>query len=131
MTGITPSATGEMKDNNGKAIYFDSIDNSAYVTGKAEHSARASWIYIDGESFQGARADVGDAPGAPWIRIAWKSFFTSTDTWLGPEPNLGAIGFTYNLTMDPFEKYDMTFSGAVATLKRPPIAKANLSSKRH
>jgi arylsulfatase len=37
------------------------------------------------------------------------------DTWLGPELNLGAIGSTYNLTMDPFEKYDMTFNGAVAT----------------
>ena len=33
----------------------------------------------------------------------------------GPELNLGAIGSTYNLTMDPFEKYDMTFNGAVAT----------------
>lgn len=115
MAGITPPPPGEMKDNNGKAIYFDSIDNSAYVTGKAEHSARASWIYIDGETFQGARADVGDDPEAPWIRIAWKSLFTSKDTWLGPELNLGAIGSTYNLTMDPFEKYDMTFNGAVAT----------------
>jgi hypothetical protein len=26
-----------------------------------------------------------------------------------------AIGSTYNLTMDPFEKYDMTFNGAVST----------------
>ena len=26
--------------------------------------------------------------------------------------NLGAIGATYNLTMDPYEKYDMTFNGA-------------------
>src|SRR6478672_4878115 len=29
------------------------------------------------------------------------------DTWLGSEQNLGAIGAAYNLTMDPFEKYDM------------------------
>jgi arylsulfatase len=29
------------------------------------------------------------------------------------EQNLGAIGAVYNLTMDPFEKYDMTFNGAV------------------
>jgi hypothetical protein len=37
------------------------------------------------------------------------------DTWLGAEQNLGAIGAVYNLTMDPFEKYDMTFNGAVAS----------------
>ena len=41
--------------------------------------------------------------------------WTAKDTWLGPEQNLGAIGAAYNLTMDPFEKYDMTFNGAVAT----------------
>ena len=35
-----PAAKGEMEDNNGKPIYFDGIDNSAYVTGKAQHSAR-------------------------------------------------------------------------------------------
>ena len=29
--------------------------------------------------------------------------------------NLGAIGSTYNLTMDPYEKYDMMFNGAVST----------------
>ena len=37
--------------NDGKPIYFDSIDNSAYILGKAKHSARKSWIYIDGETF--------------------------------------------------------------------------------
>src|SRR5262245_41597675 len=42
---------GEWKDNAGKPIYFDSIDNSAYILGKAPHSTRRSWIYIDGESF--------------------------------------------------------------------------------
>src|SRR5580658_8016497 len=55
MAGITPPPHGEMKDNNGKPIYFDSIDNSAYILGKADHSARRSSIYIDGEVFQGAR----------------------------------------------------------------------------
>ena len=115
MVGLTPPPQGEMKDNNGKPIYFDGIDNSAYITGKTLHSARASWIYVDGETFQGARADIGDDPETPWLRIAWKILFTSKDTWLGPTLNLGAIGSTYNLTMDPFEKYDMTFNGAVAT----------------
>ena len=28
---------------------------------------------------------------------------------------MGAIGATYNLTMDPYEKYDMTFNGAAPT----------------
>ena len=41
--------------------------------------------------------------------------WTAKDTWLGPEMNLGGIGAAYNLTMDPFEKYDMTFNGAVST----------------
>src|SRR5215471_18038654 len=46
MCGITPPPMGEMMDNNGKPIYFDSMDNSAYILGKAQHSARRSWIYI-------------------------------------------------------------------------------------
>ena len=29
-----------------------------------------------------------------------------------PGENLGAIGALYNLTMDPYEKYDMIFNGA-------------------
>ena len=102
------------QDNDGKPIYFDSIDNSAYITGKARHSARTSWIYVDGESFEGARADVGDDPDNPDTHIAWKVLYTAKDTWLGPQQNLGAIGSYYNLTMDPFEKYDMTFNGAVS-----------------
>ena len=45
--------------------------------------------------------------------IAWKYLYTAKDSWLGSEANLGAIGAIYNLTMDPYEKYDMTFNGAV------------------
>jgi arylsulfatase A-like enzyme len=112
MVGLQAPTKGEMMDNNGKPIYFDGIDNSAYVTGKAKHSARDSWIYIDGESFQGMRADIDNEPD---IRIAWKYLWTSKDTWLGPDQSLGAIGSTDNLTMDPYEKYDMTFNGAVST----------------
>jgi arylsulfatase len=115
MAGITPPPHGEWVGNDGKPIYFDSIDNSAYVLGKAPHSARNSWIYIDGETFQGARADVGGDPNEPWVHIAWKYLYTAKDSWLGSEANLGAIGATYNLTMDPYEKYDMTFNGAAPT----------------
>jgi arylsulfatase len=95
-----------------KPIYFDSIDNSACILGKDQHSARKSWIYIDGEVFQGARADIGGDPKEPLVNIAWKYLYTAKDSWLGSEANLGAIGATYNLTMDPYEKYDMTFNGA-------------------
>jgi arylsulfatase A-like enzyme len=112
MVGLKSPTKGETLDDNGKPIYFDGIDNSDYVTGKAKHSARDSWIYIDGETFQGMRADIDNTPD---LRVAWKYLWTSKDTWLGPELNLGAIGSLYNLTMDPYEKYDMTFNGAVST----------------
>jgi hypothetical protein len=114
MVGLTPPPHGAWTGDDGKPIYFDSLDNSAYILGKAKHSARRSWIYIDGENFMGARADIGDDPNNPDLNIAWKYLWTAKDTWLGTEQNLGAIGAAYNLTMDPFEKYDMTFNGAVA-----------------
>jgi arylsulfatase len=115
MVGLKSPTKGETMDNNGKPIYFDGVDNSDYVMGKAEHSARDSWIYIDGENFNGVRADIGGDPDAPWLRIAWKMVYTSKDTWMGPELNMGAVPSIYNLTMDPFEKYDMTFNGATPT----------------
>jgi arylsulfatase A-like enzyme len=114
LVGIKPPPH-EWSGNDGKPIYFDSIDNSAYVLGKSEHSARDSWVYIDGENFMGMRADIGADPDRPWLKIAWKYLYTAKDTWLGPTQNLGSIGALYNLTMDPFEKYDMTFNGAVST----------------
>jgi len=114
MAGITPPPHGAWKDNNGKPIYFDSIDNSAYILGKAKHSARNSWVYINGEALGAVRADIGDDPDNPDLKIAWKLLFTSKDTWLGPLENSGGIGALYNLTMDPFEKYDMIFNGAMS-----------------
>ena len=111
MVGVTPPPH-EWVGNDGKPIYFDSIDNSDYILGKSPHSARRSWIYIDGETFWGARADIGGDPDEPWVNIAWKYLYTARDSWLGVNSDLGAIGATYNLTMDPYEKYDMTFNGA-------------------
>jgi hypothetical protein len=61
------------------------------------------------------RADIGGDSSNPDLRIAWKYLYTSKDTWLGPKQDLGAIGSIYCLTMDPYEKYDMTFNGAVST----------------
>ena len=114
MAGLTPPPTGEWKDNNGKPIYFDGIDNSSYVTGKSASSARNSFFYIDGEAFGGIRVDIGGYPENPDLKIAWKYLWTAKDTWLGPEQTLGGIGAVYNLTMDPYEKYDMAFNGAVS-----------------
>ena len=114
MVGLTPPPH-DWVGNDGKPIYFDSIDNSAYILGKAQHSARKSWVYIDGENFYGARADIGGDPKEPWVNIAWKYLYTAKDSWLGATADLGSIGATYNLTMDPFEKYDMTFNGAAPT----------------
>jgi arylsulfatase len=115
MVGLTPPPHGAWVGNDGKPIYFDSIDNSAYILGQAKHSARKSWVYINGENFGGVRADIGDDPDNPDVNIAWKYMVTAKDTWLGPQLNLGGIGAVYNLTLDPYEKYDMTFNGAVAT----------------
>ncbi|OGT37105.1 MAG: hypothetical protein A3F11_11035 [Gammaproteobacteria bacterium RIFCSPHIGHO2_12_FULL_37_14] len=111
MVGLNPPPH-DWVGNDSKGIYFDSIDNSAYVLGKAQHSARTSWVYIDGETFQGVRGDVRGDPKEPWINIAWKYLYTAKDSWLGAQANLGAIGALYNLTMDPYEKYDMIFNGA-------------------
>jgi arylsulfatase len=63
----------------------------------------------------GARADIGGDPNNADLNIAWKYLWTAKDTWLGSDQNLGAIGALYNLTMDSFEKYDMTFNGAVTS----------------
>jgi arylsulfatase A-like enzyme len=111
MVGLTPPPH-DWVGNDGKGIYFDSIDNSAYILGKAPHSARTTWIYIDGENFNGARADIGGDPSEPWVHMAWKYITTAKDSWLGPVTDLGAIGALYSLTMDPYEKYDMIFNGA-------------------
>jgi arylsulfatase A-like enzyme len=112
MAGVTPPPTGEMKDNNGKPIYFDSIDNSSYILGKSPHSARRSWVYINGEYLNAIRVDMAGDADEPWLNIAWKFVWTAKDSWLGPTQSLGSIPAVYNLTMDPFERYDMVFNGA-------------------
>src|SRR4029078_11997499 len=99
MVGLTPPAKGEIKDNTGKPIYFDGIDNTAYVTGKAKPSARNGWIYIDGETFGGARADIALDPKAPDVKMAWKMLYTSKDTWMGSTVNVGGHASIYTLSM--------------------------------
>lgn len=112
MVGLTPPPHGEWKDNNGKPMYFDSIDNSAYILGKSPHSARKSWVYINGEYLHAIRVDMGGDEKEPWLNIAWKFIWTAKDSWLGPNQDLGSIPAVYNLSMDPYEKYDMIFNGA-------------------
>jgi len=112
MAGITPPPHGEMKDNNGKPIYFDSIDNSAYILGKQKHSARTSWVYINGEYLNAVRVDMSGDLNNLDLNIAWKFVWTAKDSWLGPSQSLGSVPALYNLTMDPFERYDMIFNGA-------------------
>jgi arylsulfatase len=115
MVGIAPPPRGEWQDNNGKPIYFDSIDNSAYILGKAKHSARNTWIFIREEAFEAVRVDIGGDPSNDDVNIAWKYNFSAKDTWLGPGLNLGSTGALFCLTMDPYEKYDMLFNGAMST----------------
>jgi arylsulfatase len=61
------------------------------------------------------RTDIGGDPKEPWVNIAWKFVWTAKDTWLGPNEDTGSIPAVYNLTMDPYEKYDMIFNGAAPT----------------
>jgi hypothetical protein len=58
--------------------------------------------------FSAVRGDIGGDPENPDLSIAWKYTYTAKDTCLGPQQFLGSIGAIYNLTMDPYEKYDMT-----------------------
>jgi hypothetical protein len=119
MVGLTPPPH-DWVGNDGKPIYFDSIDNSAYILGQAQHSARNSWIYIDGEIFEGARADIGGDPNNPALHIAWKFLYTAKDSWLGATANLGSIGALYNLTMAP-GKYAGEDNGWALSLIYPVI----------
>ena len=103
LAGLTPPPHGAWVGNDGKPIYFDGIDDSGFVLGKAP-SARTSMIYIEGITFLGLR--VGD----------WKFLWTAKDAWLGPDMTL-EVPAIYNLKQDPGEAYDKMFNGAA-----PPVA---------
>src|SRR5260370_38777328 len=105
MAGITPPRYGEWKDNKGKPIYFDSIDNSAYILGKSPHSARKSWIYVNGEYLNAIRVDIGGDPQAPWLNIPWKFVWPAKDSWPGRQQGLGPIPAVCNLHIDPCDEY--------------------------
>ena len=113
MVGLTPPPHGAWKDNDGKPIYFDSIDNSAYILGKAKHSARTSWIYIDGETLAACAPTSATIPRTQMSTSPGNTSSPPRTPGSARSRISGAIGSVYNLTMDPFEKYDMTFNGAV------------------
>jgi arylsulfatase len=100
LAGLTPPPHGPWRGNDGRPIFFDGIDNSAYVLGRSDQSARQDWVYVDGTQLLAVRHQE------------WKFVFTGKDTWLGPELPLGGIPAVYNLKRDPGENYDETFNGA-------------------
>src|SRR5262245_32816021 len=80
LVGITPPPHGAWVGNDGKPIYFDSIDNSAYILGKAKHSARKSWVYINGENFGQYGRTLGMIPTIPTSTLRGSNMFTAKDT---------------------------------------------------
>ena len=99
MAGIAPPAHRRDEGRQRQSpIYFDSIDNSAYILGKSPHSARKSWIYVNGESLNAIRVDLGGDSQEPWLNIAWKLVWTAKDSWLGPTQGLGSIPAVYSLS---------------------------------
>ena len=89
------------KDNNGKEIIFDGIENSEYILGKGP-SKRDHYVYINDLEFGGVRVDN------------FKILYSAKDTWLGPKLNLD-FPAVYNLWWDPGEQYDIAFNGAAPT----------------
>ena len=96
MAGLKPPPHGPWKE---KHVFYDGIDNSEYLLGKATESARSEWIYISDLTFGAVRSKK------------WKFVFTAKDAWLGPNLPMDTVAI-YNLKQDPGESYDMYFNGA-------------------
>ena len=112
MVGLKPPPH-EWVGNDGKPIYFDSIDNSAYILGKEPHSARKSWIYIDGENFPGrTRRHRRRSQGTLGATSRGSTSTPRRIPGLARRRTWVRSARLYNLTMDPYEKYDMVFNGA-------------------
>lgn len=89
------------KDNTGKPIIFDGIDNSELVLGKGS-GKRDFFAYFNDQKFGAIR----------YTNL--KMVFTAKDTWLGPELDLNPPAI-YDLWQDPAENYDLIFNGAAPT----------------
>jgi arylsulfatase A-like enzyme len=103
LAGLTPPPYGEWKDENGVPIYFDGIDQSAYLQRKTDTEPRTVFPYLLSTSVAALR--VND----------WKFHFTVNDSWLGPEMKIGGIPAVYNIKMDPGETYERMMGGAAPT----------------
>jgi arylsulfatase A-like enzyme len=100
LAGGTPP-TRIFKDNNGKDIVFDGVENTEFILGKGP-SNRDHFFYVTDLAFGGLRVNN------------FKLLYTAKDTWLGPNLNL-AFPALYNLWWDPGEQYDAVFNGAAPT----------------
>lgn len=97
------------KDNDGRPIIFDGIDNSDYLLGKGP-SKRDTFFYYTDQTFAGLRVKQ------------YKFLYTTKDTWLGTAMPL-MTPCVFNLQWDPREQYDILFNGAAptqGTLKTSP-----------
>ena len=112
MVGLTPPPH-EWVGNDGKPIYFD-CDRQQRLHPRQGRAFGAQVVDLY------RRRDLLGRPGRYRRRsrgalgaISPGSISTPPGTpgWVS-KADLGAIGATYNLTMDPYEKYDMTFNGA-------------------
>ncbi len=103
LAGLTPPPHGAWKDEKGNPIYFDGIDQSAYLTRKTDKEPRQVFPYLLSTRLGALR--VND----------WKFHFTLDDAWLGPTLNIGGIPAVYNLKMDPGETYERMMGGAAPT----------------
>ena len=102
MAGIDTPPVGAGEDKNGNPIYFDGVDQSAYLLRKTDEAPRNHFEFVLSTSLGGVR--IHD----------WKYHFTLDDSWLGPSLELGYPAI-YNLKMDPTEQYDRFFGGAAPT----------------
>lgn len=89
------------KDNDGKPIVFDGIDNSGYLLGNGP-SKRDEYFYCTDQTFAGLRVKQ------------YKFMFTQKDTWLGTAMPL-ATPAQFNLQWNPREQDDIAFNGAAPT----------------
>lgn len=100
LAGGTPPPY-KWKDNAGKPIIFDGIDNSDLLLGKGP-GKRDFFAYFNDQKFGAIR----------YTNL--KMVFTAKDTWLGPELEINPPAI-YDLWQDPGENYDMIFNGAAPT----------------
>jgi arylsulfatase len=103
LAGLKPPPHGAWEDEKGNPIYFDGIDQSAYLTRKTDVDPRQTFPYF-----------LSTRLGA--VRVHdWKFHFSIQDAWLGPPMDNIAMMALYNLKMDPGESYDRFFGGAAPT----------------